>query len=59
MRYGWRMVIVTPVGYTLTSSGEFVPGGPACRMLGAGLRMDSLGRVWSAFPSINSDQKAQ
>jgi hypothetical protein len=51
-RKGYVMLIVVPAGYVLTSGGQLVPGGPSCIVLGAGMRMDSGGRIWSEFPQF-------
>ena len=44
------MTIVVPAGFVLTSDNRIVPGGPICIALGAGMRMDSSGRIWSEAP---------
>ena len=43
------MIITTP-GYTLTSDGRFLGGGPSCVILAPGQQMDSAGRVYDTHP---------
>lgn len=39
------MLIVSPPGWTLLSSGKFVRGGPILHALGSGVRLTTDGRI--------------
>lgn len=45
------MLISVPAGYTLTSSGKIVKGGPQNLVLGAGLRLTTGGQIIQTGPT--------